>query len=166
MAHTKLASITVAILSILIAIFLMAIKPSDNSEEKLMLLAKDVELTISNPEEMLIPVELSSINVEKFKTVSILSTKGACDLLPGAAFWNITVNWRFLIQPGTYSSPIANTSGGSCGKNENQDVFSCSLSDVLGPHLAARIYATSRDSECLGGGCSCTVDEVYLYLHN
>jgi len=160
----KRTAITIAILATLTAVFLMAVKPSGGGES-LRLLAKEIDVTVSfSPSQAIIPMELPSINVEQFKTVSVLSTNAVCQGHSGARY-NITIDWQFLISSGTFSSSIAQTSGGGCGISETLGA-SCSQQQILGPHLAARIYATSPDSECGAGICSCTVDEVHLYLQN
>jgi len=86
MTH-KTISVTMAILSIFIAIPLMA--PADDNEpdegERLILLGKNLEIVAGAPsggptgtDFPGVPVDFPSINVEEFKTFSILGTEGVC----------------------------------------------------------------------------------------
>ena len=123
--------------------------------QKLILLGEDFELTALIGEEK-DTVEFPSIEVKRFAVYSFLSTEGVCENVfsPSGRF---TIESRFLVEPGTYSSPGAKAGGGGVG----------GLHEIKGPHLAVRIQATSTDSECTfvgAPGCTCTLDELYIYL--
>jgi hypothetical protein len=143
-----------------VALYTMLVIPNVAQADRLVPLAENIEVEVWDT-----PVEFPSIQARGFDTFSILGVGGVCDFgFPGASGGSITISWRFLEKPGVYSSPIAKTGGGSCGIDE--ETTNCGNTPISGPHIAIRLEATSPDSECIGGGCFCTIDKLLTYIKN
>ena len=120
---------------------------ADNADET-MLLSEGV--TLGEGETL----ELDSVEMRGFTALTFL---GAANCTAPSPPVQLNIEWRFLVAPGTYSSPTAKVNaGGSCGITD--DAANCLLFDRKGPHVAVRLSASRPD---LG---TCTLDQLYLYL--
>ncbi len=120
---------------------------ADNADET-MLLSEGI--TLGDGETL----ELDSVEMRGFTALTFLGAANCT--APGPL--DFRVEWRFLVAPGTYSSPIAKVGGGGSCSLRGGDAANCLLFDRKGPHVAVLLSASRGD---LG---TCTLDQLYLYL--